>query len=181
MKLDFPTRVAILTRTLAHFLRQYRQPEHLDESGVKERMQMMAEAINNRISGSLGREDLEARLEMMCREVTATYRGRDWPTAAHFIGALDVRAPEAAADTDWSLDPVKIAADRISDGEPVGDGWLWGRQAVDLLRSGKVTTEQIRPYRQSHAAKLRKLYGDDEAERMLAHLNRRHEDAARAQ
>ena len=177
MALDFPTRVAVITQGITRFLRQYRQPEHLTDETALAVVRTIAEAVNARISSSLSREGLAEMVDKMCREVAVSYRGKDWPNAANFVAAIPKRDPAQAVEGEWKLRPVSVMAKRIMAGEPVGDGWIWGALAVDLLRQGEISDGDLEPYRRAHAAKLRETYGAQVAERMLADLEIRHERA----
>lgn len=178
MALDFPSRVALITQGVTRFLRQYRQPEHLTDEAALAVVRTIAEAVNARISSSFNRDALVDAVDKTCREVAASYRGKEWPVPAHFVAAIPKRDHTEQADSEWKLDPAKIAARRIQAGEPVGEGWLWGSLAHQMMaRDFGVTERDLEPYRRAHAAKLRETYGAQAAERMLAHLTARHEAA----
>lgn len=76
---------------------------------------------------------------------------RSWPSEGEIsasckaVTATPIRRPANGDE----VDPEKINANRIREGLPVGDSWVWGRGAADLIRGGHVTEEHLRPYRSS--------------------------------
>ena len=93
MSLDYNSRIRTIAERLNLFLRQFKQPEHLDNPAKIERMKATAHAINARISASSGRAGLEDRLDATFQRVLETYKGRDWPSVAAFTEAARDTAP----------------------------------------------------------------------------------------
>lgn len=176
MSLDFNERVNSIVRSVTRFLRQYRQPEHLTDETATAVVKTIAEAINTRLPPSLGHDGLDEVMEKIAREVAVTYRGRDWPGAAHFVAAIPKQdtTPDPLALT---KSPRSVMAERIMRGEPIGDGWIWGRQAKELLLSGEIAEGDLQPYRETHFHRMKNLYGLAKADRMIADLKNRHDGA----
>jgi hypothetical protein len=108
---------------------------------------------------------------------------RAWPTKGE-LGAvcsnLRKDAPRPAElTTSATLDPVDIMARRMQRGEPVGEEWLYGRSACDLIASGKVDDCTMRRYRSGAHFARKDLYGQEAAQRWEDEAKARH-DAARA-
>ena len=55
------------------------------------------------------------------------------------------------------LDSHKIAADKIKNHEAVGEQWIWGLCAAEMIDLGYVTEADLRPYRDAHLADIRRL------------------------
>jgi len=93
--------------------------------------------------------------------------------------------PSQSPGSQSSIDPFQIAARRIQDGHPVGEGYLWGRDAVVILRRGLVTQAQIKHRRDTHLAGLAEVWPPEVIADHMAALDARHaqgvklEDGAR--
>lgn len=106
---------------------------------------------------------------------------RVWPSEGEVkAAAIAGRAPAVAAQLQSTPDEMalEIAAKRIAAGEAVGDGFLYGRQALDLERRGMVSPADLRKYRSALYFTLKETYVEAIARRMEAELIARH-DAAR--
>lgn len=104
---------------------------------------------------------------------------RAWPTEGEIKKAATVirgTITKTVSEGD-EVDPLDIIAKRIKANEPVGDGYIYGRLAVDLLRSGRVSRDELTAYRSGFYFHLRKVYGDDEAREIEARCILRHQDA----
>lgn len=179
--MNFHERTALITSIITDFLRQYQRPTHLDDEGCLREIAAIAEEVNALIPTSLTREGFRDRIERALKQVRRTYTMRAWPMPAHFIKAMDAtveRSKAVQADTSTGKTPMQIAADRINAGEAVGDTWLFGRSAVELLRSGLVTTAQIKAYRSAMYFAAKDLGGEAHAGAIEANLLQRHADAA---
>jgi hypothetical protein len=72
---------------------------------------------------------------------------------------------------------MQIAAKRIANGEAVGDEWIYGRRALELIEGGLVTEGQLRAYRSALFFRMRDMWGEDAAKKAEAELIQRHEGA----
>jgi hypothetical protein len=76
-------------------------------------------------------------------------------------------AKEAGTDRgdDSSEDtrPEAIVGRRMTRGEPVGEGWLWGRLACELIAGRHVTREVMDRYRSGAFLARRAAYGEEAA------------------
>lgn len=76
-----------------------------------------------------------------------------------------------------SVNPLVVTGNRMSAGEPVGEGWLYGRQAVELIAGGYVTAETMRRYRSGAFLARRGIYGEADAKAWEQDALARHEAA----
>lgn len=74
-----------------------------------------------------------------------------------------------------SIDPHRIAANRIAKGEAVGDEWIYGRRAGELVEKGLATEGQLRAYRSALFFRMKKMWGEDVAKKAESELIARHE------
>lgn len=105
---------------------------------------------------------------------------RAWPLASE-VGAVAKEfgeRPALRAVSEPSFDPVQITADRMNRGEAVGDQWLYGARACELIRTGQVTETTMRQYRSALYFAEKKVVGEDEALKREAARKARH-DASR--
>ena len=100
-----------------------------------------------------------------------------WPTVNE-VGSACVavgkdRAKSGPSDV-FSLDPIDVNAKRMNSGEAVGDGFLYGRDAVELLRSGKVSMEIMTKYRSSLFFSAKDVWGEEIALKREAEWKAKH-------
>lgn len=107
---------------------------------------------------------------------------RAWPSEGEIKkAALSIRERQTTTVSQGDeIDPVKVNAERIQRGEAVGDGWLWGRLAVELLQSGRVTMAQLRPYRSALYFSEKDFYGEETARKREQEREARHQHAEEA-
>lgn len=183
--MQFQDRVRLITAKLNEFLRLYKRPEHLDQNGALVELREMAEELNALMPTSFGPGDLEARITDALRMIRQTYKGRSWPTVSHMVDALENvtkrKGGTVAVANDeapkWELDPLAVMARRMNEGEAVGDGWLYGRDALRLMTSGLVPADTIRKYRSALYFEAKAKSGEDNARTMEAAWIARHEAA----
>lgn len=105
---------------------------------------------------------------------------RAWPTKGELAEVCaDLRKKLPAAMPGETLDtrPEAITARRMEKGEAVGESWLYGRQACELIASGLITKSQMDAYRSGAFLQRREAYGEAAALQWEAEAKQRHEDA----
>lgn len=89
---------------------------------------------------------------------------RTWPTVAEIRKAsASVRTAGPSRSEPVTFDPMQINAGRIQRGEDVGDFWLYGRGAAELLEAGLVTEDELKPLRSKLFFAMRDEWGDEPA------------------
>ena len=79
---------------------------------------------------------------------------RTWPTAKEISKAAKDIAPKRPEIIDYTQqekyqpDELKINANRIISGQQVGEHYIFGTMAEQMVRKGLVTQEQLQPYRE---------------------------------
>ena len=141
-------------------------------------MRSTAEAINKRLPGSCNRESLDVACADIFQAVSEAHRGRDWPDVSTFAKCAEGRgAAEAQArPVAHEFDTVQINLRRMRNKDALGDEWLFGRCAVELLGAG-ATEADLDAGRSSMFFKGKDVWGVDEARRVEMDLRRRHDDA----
>lgn len=135
--------------------------------------------------------DPEAWLARLTARLDSMARTSAWPRVAEIEEAcMGLRRDDALHGTvptqsGSGLDPFAIAAKRMATGQPVGEGYLWGVNAVALLRRGLVDEGTITDYRRgAYAARLREdpetgTSNRDEVDEWLAERQEAHASALR--
>lgn len=77
------------------------------------------------------------------------------------------------------VDRFEITANRMKAGEPVGEGYLYGADAVELIFRGLVDEPTMRKYRSAAYFNRKSIYGHDAAVSWEEAAKQRH-DAARS-
>jgi hypothetical protein len=101
---------------------------------------------------------------------------RAWPTQGE-LGAVcsNIRKETPSAPLPVT-DDVERMASRIRQGMPVGDGWLYGRGAVEMINRGLVTESDLSGYRSGLFFEMREVWGEAQALAREEELWKRHED-----
>ena len=79
--------------------------------------------------------------------------------------------------TDIGLSSEAIIGRKMGRGDPVGEGWLYGRSAVELIVGGHVTEETMRRYRSAAYFSRKSVYGTEPARKWEDEAKARHEAA----
>ena len=146
----------------------------------------IAKAINEKFPTDTNRDHIAGTMERVEIWLKGHYNKRSWPTGKDFMNALgksmesvnaSIHGMNSGVWTDGQIDPLKLAARRIENGEPVSDSYLWGSLAVKLIRGNHITEQQRRAYIKGFVEKARKLYGDGYARYMYSEYEARHEAA----
>ena len=105
---------------------------------------------------------------------------RAWPTKGE-LGAvcsnLRKETGSALAEAPQPKDLIEVAADKMNRGEAVGDGFLYGRQAVEMLRRGLVPGDTMQSFRSALYFSMKRVWGEETARCMEANLIARHKAA----
>jgi len=107
---------------------------------------------------------------------------RAWPTKSEVATACtDFRKQAGRQDvgqaTAIDMTAEAITARKMQRGENVGEGWLWGRNAVEMIRRGLVDRETMEAYRSGAFLARRAQYGEASALAWEAEAKARHEEA----
>lgn len=181
--MDYQSRMRMLTGLTNEFLRNFQRPHHLTDDLALAEIRNIAEEVNALCAASLSPDAFRKRVEDAFRELRRGYTQRQWPTVAHFVRAVEQTAVKWAKVTDqdgeggsvYLPSEFQIAARRIKAGEAVGDTWVFGRGAVDLLNAGLVAEGDLRPYRSTLYFSAKAAGGRDYAEAIEAKIIARHE------
>jgi hypothetical protein len=103
---------------------------------------------------------------------------RSWPTVNELTEACKQAAAHIRSDVSgMAIDTYAINAERIHNGEPVGDEWLYGRLALELIERRLTTETRLDSYRSGLFFAMRDVWGEEEARRKEAEFKAKHEAA----
>ena len=168
-------------------LRRYRAPEHLSDDAMRDEVNQLVEDINQLIPN----EQTESDLRLLFPEINSAIRRRHgaqgWPPAKIFIAATEDAVAEAAKKKAASapagassFDPYEITSAKMRAGEPVSEGYIWGREAVQLIARGLIDQGTMETYRTGAFTARQGQYGEDHAVRWEAEAKARHQSAREA-
>lgn len=99
-----------------------------------------------------------------------------WPSEKEVRNAIKVAAGATRRDQPgdgWRPDSTAINLARLNAGDPIGDFWLWGRGALQLIAAG-ADRSVIRQRRFAMAEAMAEIYGYDATRSKLADMRENH-------
>jgi hypothetical protein len=147
-------------------LRRYRAPEHLSDDAMRDEVNLLVEDINQLIPNEQTESDLRLLFAQINTAIRRRHGAQSWPPAKIFIATTEDAVVEAAkkktasvpAGTS-SLDPYEIISAKMRAGEPVPEGYLWGREAVQLIARGLIDQTTMEGYRTGAFMARKDQYG----------------------
>ena len=73
----------------------------------------------------------------------------------------DDRKRQRERSKSWQPDSLQVNAERIKRGELVGEDYLWGKRAVQMVKLGMLIEETLEPHRQAYLREFEELYSTD--------------------
>lgn len=169
-----------IAKRLGEWLQRYAVPMHLRDK--PQAAQAEAESLARILCKMAPRDDYAPFLNRVFDGLDFQLKHRIWPTSAE-IGAVCAnlrRAPKADVGDAPATDPLEIVARRMARGEPVGEGYLYGRAACDLIATRQVSEETMQAYRSGAFLYRRETYGEAAALEWETEAKARHADAREA-
>ena len=170
-----------LRTKLKQFLERRSMPRQLDgkPQAIAEEIQALAVAVGK----FAPRGDYEDWWPRFIERLDEESKTRAWPTAFEMKNAAKgLSGPVSKHMAEGNeTDPLEINAKRMNAGDPVGDGYLYGRLAAELLAKGLVSEATMRAYRSGLFFNAKAAYGEEGALKLEAEWKDRHEDALAAQ
>jgi len=173
---------ADLKARLVRYLDRRQMPRRLEGKGgaMEDEMRALVAALARVAPRSADRlADWWPHFEAALGEIAT---GGLWPTereirdAAKMVGSI---APQVAVAPEPKSEH-QIIADRMARGEPVGEGWLYGRAACELIRQRLVDQATMSAYRSGAFFARKDTYGQAAALAWEAEAKAKHEAAKEA-
>jgi hypothetical protein len=167
-------RTSDITQRLAEWLDRYSVPQHMREK--PDAVQKEVEALARILCKFCPHQEYVPFLNRVFATLEYGMKTRVWPTVNELGAACSNARKENPAQGE--IKPPKneyeIMADRMAKGEAVGEGYLWGRQAVEMIRLRLVDEPTMKSYRSGAFLARRELYGEAAALAWEAECKERH-------
>lgn len=175
-------RTAEISGIFTRWLERYSPPAQIREN--ERAQQDEAQALLGvllRFAPQAGYADFVARV---IDRIEFQMKTRAWPTKGELGAVCSQVRKDAPQPTDITggpdMAPASINARRMQRGEPVGEGWLWGTNACDLIATGLVDEATMTRYRSGAFLARKDLYGEAAALAWEAEAKARHGSARAA-
>lgn len=183
--MTYEERMMQIKAILNQILVTYELPRGLtdNQQGQMAEIDTIAKAMNEKFPTDTNRDHIAGTMERVEIWLKGHYNKRAWPTGKDFMNALgrsmesvnaSVHGLNGGVWTDGHIDPLKLAARRIENGEPVSDSYLFGSLAVQLLRGKHITEKQRQEYIDGMMWKIENLHGKAHAMYVLSEYEARH-------
>lgn len=167
-----------IARTFAQWLESYSPPRSI--AGKPEAMQREADRLLKMLVKFAPDEGYNGWVDAVLETVAMGMKTRAWPTVGEIGAACSNARKEARRDgplQPTALDPYEIAAMRMKSGEPVGEPYIYGREAVEIIARRLIDEETMTRYRSAAFFNRKQTQGEESALRWEAEAKERHESA----
>lgn len=169
---------AEIARTFAQWLESYSPPRSI--AGKSDAMQREAERLTAVLVKFAPSEGYLGWVDSVLEQVAYQMKTRAWPTVAEIGAACSNARKEARAlgpVPSVAMDIYELNANRMKAGEAVGECYLYGREAVEIIARGLIDEATMTKYRSAAFFARKKHQGEESALRWEADAKARHEDA----
>lgn len=136
----------------------------MDDSSALVEVSAIVEDINSLIPAGAAEGEVVETVDSCAKAVRRSYTSRTWPSPAHFVKAMQALGQtQYGAPTPEPMDSAQIAGARMGEGKPVGEGWLYGVMACELIARGLVDQDTMRRYRSTAYFARKDTMGADAA------------------
>lgn len=174
-------RTAEVSQILSRWLDRYSPP--LSMKDKPRAIQDEAEALLRVLLKFAPQDGYAGWINRALDQLEYQMKTRAWPTKGE-LGSVCSNMRKDAAELSrgeaWVLDPAIIAANRIEAKSPIGDEWLYGKRALELVDRNLATEGQLKEYRSSLFFMMKDQWGEAKARAVEALFIQRHEDAKAA-
>lgn len=167
-----------ISTRLIRFLDRRSVPMHLSDKPSAQQDEI--DALLQCVLRYAPRADYMPWLERLISEMSANAKTRGWPSEADVASAArEMSKVGSIKPADGGeIDFLQVVADRMNEGEAVGDECFYGRIAQRLLDSGKVSEATMRKYRSAWYFNAKDVYGEEKAREKEAQAQERMRHAA---
>jgi hypothetical protein len=170
-----------IAERVAEWMDRFAVPSHLSDK--PQAAQKEAEAILRIVLKYAPRHDYVPFLNRVFDQIDYQKKSRVWPTP-HELGAVCANVTkdmpkngQTASSVNVDFSSEAVMGRRMERGEAVGEDWLYGRLAVELIVNGLVTEPVMRSYRSSAFLARKEIYGEEAALQWETEAKARHEIA----
>lgn len=169
-------------------LRRLRVHEHLGDDQLRAEIIDLVEDIKRQIPDGFSASDLQLLFRELSRALRSLHAAQYWPSAKTFIAATqeavrkvnELRAKDLVLRNEGKpkADELSILETKMVTGLSVPEPVLWGPQAVELMKRGRIDQVTFESYRKSAYKARVKQYGREQADKWLAEREASHAKAA---
>lgn len=174
-------RQAEIAKMLAQWLESYTPPRSM--AGNAEALQRESERLLSVLTKFAPQEGYNGWVSSVLEQCSYQMKTRAWPTVGE-LGAACSNARKAMKPSEkpaaFVLDVHELNANRMKAGEAVGEGYLYGREAVEMIARGLIDQETMTKYRSAAFFRRKDIHGEEAALAWEAEAKQRHEDAKTA-
>lgn len=172
-------RQAEIAKGLADWLALYSPPRNI--AGKPEDVQREMDRLIAVIIKYAPQDGYNGWLQSVLDHLAMQMKTRAWPTVGEIGSACTaLRSKAIGPATVTEFDVYELNANRMKAGEPVGEGYLYGREAVEIIARGLIDRETMTRYRSAAFLSRKKAYGEASALTWEAESKERHENAKAA-
>lgn len=150
--MTYDERIRVILGELIKMMEGYAEPKHLNTHKKKEdEVRNIVRMINQKFPNDTTEDHIRGTMDRAMLKLKETHKSRIWPTAADISTAISKSMNSAptrtAAFGPWKPNSLAINARRIKAGEPVGDMYIEGEMAKQMIKGGYITEADLAPYR----------------------------------
>lgn len=167
-----------IARQLTEWLQRYSPPQSI--KGNPKAMQAECDALLKVVLRFAPQDGYQGWVAEALEQCSYGMKTRAWPTVNELGAACSNRRKESretVTDLTQPKDDFERYAERIHKKMPVGDGWIYGRNAWELVSRGLVTEDDLQPYRSALFFSMKDSWGEERALAVEAEFKRRHAEA----
>ena len=164
--MDFESRKAEAKKMVVTFLEDFVEPRGLDAEALSRRITFIAEAFARRMPTTGVYRDL---VMSVLERIRDTHESNTWPSQAAFVISMpaDETVRRKPAET-YKPDFYDSMAKKISDNGLIPETFVWSVQVDNLLRDGRMTSEQLTAYRIGSVLSWSEVYKTSALEKMVS-------------
>ena len=170
-------RQAEIAKGLAEWLALYSPPRNI--AGKPEEVQREMDRLIAVMVKFAPQEGYNGWVASVLDQLAYQLKTRAWPTVGELGSACSnarkASRPEGAQT--FTMDLYELTANRMKAGEPVGEAYLYGREAVEMIARGLVDQETMTKYRSAAFFARKDIQGEEAALAWEADAKGRHESA----
>lgn len=169
-------------------LRRFRVHDHLGDDQLRAEIIDLVEDIKRQIPDGFSAPELQLLFPELSRALRRLHAAQYWPSAKTFIAATqeavrvvnELRAKERVLRNEGKpkADELSILETKMMKRQRVPEPVLWGPQAAELMKRGRIDKATFESYRKdAYEARVRQ-YGLEQANKWLAEREAWHAKAA---
>lgn len=157
--MNFDQRKAEAKRLVFSFLSDFTVPRGMTSDQQASRIIGIADAFARRMPT---RGDYTEACERVLDKIRDTHLSNSWPAQAVFVMAMpQTEAMQPKAAETFRPDEWELAAQKMGDGQPVPERYIWGPTSDALVNKRLVTVQCRDRYRKGSIEAHREVYGID--------------------